>query len=120
MAGVSTGRTGRDRVLPDHPHGTRRRYQVDGCSCPFCVAANTAYMTVYRQRQRLGRPVLGAHVAGTEAATIVADLVDEGFLKAQIATWLGHRWPVLRFRAGAGVTLRTVLRLKAIQRRVCG
>lgn len=50
---------------------------------------------------------------------MIAALVGEGYTKAQIATWLGHRWPVLHWRAGAGVTLRTTLRLRAIQRRVC-
>lgn len=61
--------------------------------------------------------MLGAHVAGTEAARIVAALLEEGYLKRQIAIWLGHRWPVLHPRPG--VSLRTTLRLRVIQRRVC-
>ena len=106
--------------MPD-PHGARRFYQA-GCRCPACTAANARYMTTYRAAQHAGRPVLGAHVAGTEAARVIAALVEEGFLKAQIATWLGHRWPLLHAvdRRGGAVTLRTVLRLRAIQRRVCG
>ena len=64
--------------------------------------------------------MLGAHVAGTEAARVIAALLEEGYLKREIATWLGHRWPVLQFHTGAGVTVRTVLRLRAIRRRVCG
>lgn len=109
----------------DYPHGTRRRYQVDGCPCPLCAAANTAYIAIYRARQRAGRPVLGAHVAGTEAASVVAALVDEGFLKTQIVRWVSssprYGWTLLaRIRGGAGVTVRTTLRLRAIRRRVCG
>lgn len=69
---------------------------------------------------RAGRPPLGAHVAGTEAARVVAALLAEDYTKAQIATWLGHRWPVLHWRAGDGVTLRTTIKLRALQRRVCG
>jgi hypothetical protein len=103
----------------EHPHGTRRRYQT-GCRCPACTTANTAYSAQYKQAARAGRPLLGAHVAGTEAARVIAALVDEGYPKSQIATWLGHRWPVLHWRRGAGVTVRTVLRLRVIQRRVCG
>lgn len=61
--------------------------------------------------------MLGAHVAGTEAARIVAALLEEGYLKRQIAIWLGHRWPVLHLRPG--VSVRTTLRLRVIQRRVC-
>jgi hypothetical protein len=73
--------------------------------------------------------VLGAHVAGTEAAAIVALLVDDGFLKYQIATWLGshanRRWRSVQVAClvdgePAGVTVRTTLRLRAIERRVCG
>lgn len=102
--------------MREHAHGTRRRYQT-GCRCASCSAANTAYSTAYRARRRAGRPVLGAHVAGTEAARVVAALLEEGYLKRQIACWLGHRWPVLQLRGR--VTVRTVLRLRRIQRRVC-
>lgn len=104
--------------MSEAAHGLRRSYQ-HGCSCSSCTAANTAYMAAYRRAQRAGRPVLGAHVAGTEAVRVVAALVDEGYSKVQIATWLGHRWPVLHFHAGEDVTVRTTLRLRAIQRRVC-
>jgi len=64
--------------------------------------------------------VLGAHVAGAEAARLVAALLEEGYVKAQIATWLGHRWPVLHCHRRDRVTLRTTLRLRVIRRRVCG
>jgi hypothetical protein len=60
--------------------------------------------------------VLVVHVAGREASRIVAALVAESYPKTQIAAWLGHRWPVLHWRRGAGVTVRTLLRLRAIQR----
>lgn len=105
--------------MADHPHGARRRYQT-GCRCPTCQAANTAYSARYRQARRAGRPVLGAHVAGTDAARVIAALLAEGYLKREIAIWLGHQRPLLQFRAGAGVTVRTLLRLRVIQRRVCG
>lgn len=75
-------------------------------------------MTAYRQRQRAGRPVLGAHVANTEAARLLAVLLQEGFLKAHIARWLGHRSRVLHWRPGARVTWRTTLRLRLLVRRV--
>lgn len=104
-------------------HGGRRTYQR-GCRCPACTDANRQYSARYRAARRAGRPLLGAHVAGTEAARVVAALVEEGFRKMQIGTWLGHRWPRLYFRVVrrgrvAGVTVRTVLRLRAMQRRVC-
>jgi len=100
-------------------HGARRTYQR-GCRCRDCTTVNTAYMTRYRAAIRAGRPPLGAHVAATEAARVIAELIAEHYTPAQIATWLGHRWPVLQFRRGAGVTVRTVLRLRVIQRRMCG
>lgn len=76
-------------------------------------------MTRYRAAQKARRPVLGTRVDGREAARIIATLVAEGYLKREIATWLGHQRPVLHWRAGAGVTVRTTLRLRVIQRRVC-
>lgn len=106
------------RVLTDL-HGLRRTYQKTRCRCPACTDANTQYSARYREARRSGRPVLGAHVAGQEATRIVVALVEEGYLKREIAAWLGHRGPSLQFHAGAGVTVRTVLRLRAIQRRVC-
>lgn len=99
-------------------HGLRRTYQL-GCRCAPCAAVNAQYSASYRAATRAARPPLGAHVAGREAARVVAALVDEGYTKAMIASWLGHRWRVLHWRRGAGVTLRTVLRLRLIQRRVC-
>jgi len=77
-------------------------------------------MTTYRRAIRVGRPPLGAHVAGTEAARVVAALVAEGYRLGQIGTWLGHARQFHRRRAGSGVTLRTTLQLRAILRRVCG
>jgi hypothetical protein len=97
----------------------RRRYQL-GDHSPACTDANRTYGARWREARRVGRPLLGAHVAGTEAARLIAALVQEGYLKREIATWLGHRWPVLHWRAGDGVTWRTTLRLRVITRRVCG
>lgn len=79
-------------------------------------------MQRYRQAIHAGRPPLGAHVAGTEAARVVAALVAEDYTKAQIAAWLGQKYPALQVprRHGADVTVRTILRLRVIQRRVCG
>jgi hypothetical protein len=106
----------------DERHGVRRTYQR-GCHCPGCTDANRQYSARYRQARRVGRPLLGAHVAGAEAARLIAALVQEGFLKREIATWLGHQWPVLHWGGvhgkAAGVTVRTTLRLRAISRRVC-
>jgi hypothetical protein len=102
-------------------HGVRRTYQ-QGCRCAPCTTANQAYSASYRSARRAGRPPLGAHVAGTEAARVIASLLEDGYLKRDIATWLGHRRPVLHWRRvngrPAGVTLRTTLRLRVIQRRV--
>jgi hypothetical protein len=42
-------------------------------------------------------------------------LVEDGYLKGEIATWLAHRRPLLQWRRGAGVTH---LRFRAIRRRV--
>lgn len=107
--------------MHEPPHGTRRRYQIAGCRCPLCTTANTRYSADWNTARRTGRPVLGAHVAGREAARIVAALVAEGYPKQQIATWLGYRWPRLpRSYRDAGVTVRTVLRLRALQRRLEG
>jgi hypothetical protein len=100
-------------------HGIRRTYQR-GCSCPRCTDANRQYSARYREARRAGRPLLGAHVPGTEAARIIGALVQEGYLKQEIAAWLGHQRRALQFRRGAGVTWRTTLRLRVIQRRVCG
>lgn len=79
-------------------------------------------MTRYRAAIRAGRPPLGAHVVATEAARVVAELIAESYTKTQIAAWLGHRWPQIRggclVGRGAGVTLRTVLRLRAMHRRL--
>lgn len=36
---------------PDHPHGTRGRYQLERCRCTECRQANAEY-----QAQRKGRP----------------------------------------------------------------
>lgn len=36
---------------PDHPHGTRGRYQTHGCRCADCRSANADY-----QAARKGRP----------------------------------------------------------------
>lgn len=99
----------------------RRRYQL-GCRCPACTDANRQYSARYRAARRAGRPPLGAHVSGREAARVIAALVAEGYLKAEIAIMVGHRWPVLhwrtRWRPGTRVTLRTVLLLRRIQRRL--
>jgi hypothetical protein len=62
---------------------------------------------------------LGTHISGRRAARIIAALIEEGFTKAQIALWLGHRHPVLHWKAGARVTLRTLYAVQIIQRRVC-
>ena len=104
--------------MSDAPHGVRRTYQ-HGCHCRGCTDANTRYSAQYKRARRAGRPLLGAHVAGDEAARVVAALVAEGYRKAEIATWLGHRYRFLHYHAGAGVTVRTVLRLRAIHRRLC-
>lgn len=93
-------------------HGQRRRYQR-GCHCPPCTAANTAYQASYRAAARAGRRVLGAHVAAADVARAVADLVDEGYTRAQIAAALGcqcRRLQVPR-SVGAAVTLRTRIRV---------
>ena len=105
--------------MGDRPHAIRRTYQV-GCRCAACVGVNRTYQQTYRTAQRAGRPLLGAHVAGREAARVVAALVDEGYLKAEIAAALGYRWRWLPWRVGAGVTVRTVLRLRTLQRRLTG
>lgn len=105
-------------------HGIRRTYQC-GCRCRPCAEANRQYSAHYRAARRDGVPVLGARVAGTEAARIVVALLEEGYLKREIATWLGHRWPALHWRiirqrvAGfetmtTRVTVRTVLKLRAL------
>lgn len=103
--------------MDKYPHGTRRRYQIDRCPCAPCKAANTAYHVAYRAKAKAGRPVLGTHTDGKEATRIVAALVEEGFLKRQIAIALGHRWPMLHLRDR--VTVRTTLRLRVIERRLC-
>lgn len=106
------------------PHGIRRTYQC-GCRCPACTAVNRQYSAQYRAARRADCPPLGARVAGTEAARIVVALLEEGYLKREIATWLGHRWPALHWRimrsrvAGfetmtTRVTVRTVLKLRAL------
>jgi len=102
----------------EYPHGTRRRYQIDGCPCAACRAANTAYGASYREARRAGRPLLGAHVASPEAARVIAALLEDGFPKTQIATWLGQPWLCYLRRPGDRVTVRTLLRLRAVQRRV--
>lgn len=96
---------------------SRRCYQR-GCRGPACTDANTQYLRRYRSAIKAGRPVLGAHVANTEAARVIAALLAEGFRKAQIAAWLGYVKRELRLRAR--VTVRTTLRLRVIQRRICG
>lgn len=101
-------------------HGIRRCYQA-GCRCAPCQAANTAYTRQYRERQRAGRPVLGAHVAGREAVRIVATLEAEGLTRSDIARGLGHQpdrsWPELAIaRDGAAVTWRTLYRLRRLLR----
>lgn len=75
-------------------------------------------MTAYRAAKRARRPVLGTHVDGGEAGRLITALLEEGYLKKDIAVALGHKHPVLHWRAGAGVTLRTTLRLRVIKRRV--
>jgi hypothetical protein len=103
----------------DASHGTRRHYQKARCRCPRCTTANTQYSAHWNAARRTGRPFLGAHVAGREAARIVAALVADGYPKTQIAAWLGYRCRRLsRNYTGAGVTVRTLLRLRAIERRV--
>lgn len=104
--------------MSEPTHGTRRCYQR-GCRDARCTDANTRYMASYRAAYRRGRPPLGIHVAGAEAARILQALREEGFLRAEIATWLGYRWPTTPLPQPAGVTLRTVLRLRVIQRRLC-
>jgi hypothetical protein len=123
MAGASIGPTGAEPARVADRHAVRRTYQ-HGCRCARCTDANTQYSARYREARKVGRPLLGAHVAGTEAARLIAALVEEGYLKREIATWLGHQWPVLHWGGvpgkAAGVTVRTTLRLRAISRRVCG
>lgn len=100
-------------------HGVRRTYQ-HGCRCASCAAANTAYSASYRQARRAGRPPLGAHVAGTEVARLIAALREDGYTHAQIVAWLGYRGRVLHFRHRRSVTIRTLLRVRALVRRVTG
>lgn len=76
-------------------------------------------MASYRQARKQGRPVLGTHLPGAEATRVLNALLEEGYLKAEIAAWLGHRHPWLHWHDPAGVTLRTVLRLRVIQRQRC-
>lgn len=95
-------------------HGTRRGYQIARCRCVPCSAANTAYSASYRRAIHAGHPPLGAHVAGPAALAVVADLVADGWTKAQISYALGHDWP--RLQVADGVTWRTLLRLKRLQR----
>jgi hypothetical protein len=103
-------------------HGRRRSYQC-GCACPACLAANAAYSRRYRAAQRADRPVLGARAPARAALTIVAQLLAEGYRRADIARGLGRRparpWPELSIgRRGAAVTWRTVYRLKVLLRRL--
>jgi hypothetical protein len=63
---------------------------------------------------RVGRRPLGAHVAGTAATDTIAALVADGYTRAAMATALGHQTPRLQYRGG--VTLRTVFRLRRLQR----
>ena len=93
-------------------HGVRRTYQITGCRCPHCSAANTAYSASYRQAIRGGRRPLGAHVAGLDVARAIAALVDDGHTRAAIARALGHQTPRLQYRGG--VTLRTALRIRRL------
>lgn len=75
-------------------------------------------MAAYRTARRARRPVLGTHVDGKEAAQILTRLIDEGYSRGDIARALGHQWPVLHWKRGAGVTLRTTLALRVLLRRV--
>jgi hypothetical protein len=95
-------------------HGTRRTYQDAHCRCPPCTAANTQYSADYRSGIRAGRPPLGAHVANLDVDRAIARLVTEGFSKATIARALGYQTARLQYRAG--VTLRTVLRVRLLER----
>jgi hypothetical protein len=108
--------------MEDGRHGRRRTYQ-QGCPCPACVAANTAYSRAYRAALRAGRPPLGAHAPTREAVTVVTALLAEGYRRWEIARGLGRRpdrpYPELTIgRHGAAVTWRTVYRLKVLRRRL--
>ena len=93
-------------------HGTRRRYQAAGCRCEACTAANAAYQARYRAAARAGRCVLGAHVPAADVKRAVAELVEEGYTKTQIAHALGCQYPLqVPWRDGAAVTLRTRIRV---------
>jgi len=94
-------------------HGVRRCYQR-GCRCRPCAAANTAYSASYRAAIRTGRRPLGAHVAGLDVARAIAALLQDGYTRTAIARGLGLQTPLLQYRGG--VTLRTQLRIRRLQR----
>ena len=94
-------------------HGQRRTYQ-QGCRCLRCTDANTQYEARYRSACRVGRRPLGAHVAGRDVLRAIADLVANGFSKATIARALGYQTPRLQY--ADRVTVRTVLRIRRLQR----
>jgi hypothetical protein len=71
-------------------------------------------MTAYRSAVRVGRPPLGAHVAGAEVDDAIAALVAADYTKAAIATALGLT--TRRLQYSRRVTLRTVLRIRRLVR----
>jgi hypothetical protein len=100
--------------MADPVHGTRRGYQILRCPCDACKTANRRYSAGYRSAIRIGRPPLGAHVAGPEASRLVDALVTEGWSKAAIAHALGY--PSRKLQIRSGVTVRTLLRLRRLTR----
>ncbi len=94
--------------------GDRRKYQ-SGCHCTSCTAANTAYHLAYRAAVRAQHPPLGARVPAAPALAVVADLLDDGFSRVTIARALGQQKLKL-YPSRAAVTLRTLCRLRWVQR----
>ncbi len=65
-----------DGVRGGYRHGTRSRYQHAGCRCEPCVAANAAYVAVYKERGA-NQPDTVAGLGRIDTRPPPGDWVDE-------------------------------------------
>lgn len=72
------------------PDGTRARY-LQGCRCLPCRTANAAYVACVREKQREGKPLLGAKKNGHDTAIKLRYLIGEGYSPGVLMSLIGLR-----------------------------
>jgi hypothetical protein len=95
-------------------HGHRTTYQLAGCRCTPCRAAEALYRAHLRLRKAKGLHLLGALISPVEARLRIRQLQREGYTRGHIARLAGWQKPALSFTHRQRIRFRTWLRIRRV------